>query len=329
MNCLICDNILIDERCYLCEMKSCNICNINYFDNCECEENNELMKTNYDICSHCGGETLIDNSYYVCSKCGIINKDIVYSKSWNYKTTSSSQHEFDNNLTNTKIGSENNCIMEFTDANGNKYKKKLQTIQYQGQYNSERQKYENGIMDIKKISVLNNINESIISYVKEYWKKFMKLKKNNKGIIRRAIIANCFFYGFIESGFERTVLEICKMMDIDIKTYKKGEKIIRPILYDLSDSKLNLEDEEDMYQNRFIRLVNEMELPFYLSSEMNDLYNQKCIALRLQNTENIIGSIFIHILDKHFNINKNINIYDKVGIKKNSFYSIRKILQDN
>ena len=327
-NCKKCNSFLIDNQCYLCEMQTCSTCQELCIGKCTtCPEKAIEKKSNDDNCIHCGSALVLDHSYFICKSCGIVNDNVTFSAAWNYKTTSSSSHEFDGNLTNTTIKGKG-CLIDCIDANGKSYKKNLQTIQYQGQYNSERQKYENGIMDIKKIAISANINDAIVTFIKDYWRKFMKLKQNNKGSVRKGIIANCFFYGFIASGFERTIDEVCDIIKIDKKTFKKGEKIMRPVLYDLKDEKLKFEYEQSMYQNKFIRLVDEMSLPFRLSSEMNDLYNKKAYELRLQTTENIVGSIFLYIVQQHYEIDKKVDIFMRLGFKKNSYNNVQCILKE-
>ena len=103
---------------------------------------------------------------------------------------------------------------------------------------------------------------------------------------------------------------------------------MRPVLYDMNDEKLSFEYEKSMYQNRFIRLVSELDLPFRLSSDMNDLYNKRAFELRLETTENIVGSIFLFIIQQSYKIIEPETLYSKLNFKKNSYNVIKNILKE-
>ena len=322
-NCTNCGLELFEQQCIMCDIvKQCDECKEMYVEEeCPCDKKN---KKNEHSCVECSNDMVMDNGFYICHVCGIVDNVVVMSAAWNFQQNTSTSHEFDGNLTNTKVGGLN-CVLTMVNPDtGVEYNKNLQTIQYQTQYNSERQKFDNGVMDIKKIAIRNGITDTILVFVKDYWRKFMTLKKNNKGDVRKGILANCFFYGFIAAGHDRTIDEICKMFLIDKKVFKKGEKIMRPVLYDTKDMKLNFEYDESMYHERFIRLVQEMNLPFRLSSVMNDLYNKYAYELRLQTTENIVGSVFLHIVEEHYDISDKDIMFTKLQFKKNSYRSIKK-----
>ncbi len=324
-NCKQCNTMKNEENiCFLCDMKHCSPCSEYYFEKscptCPLAEE-EDEKT------HCQKEMLCINNFFTCTVCGYWDKDVIMEAPWNQSSMSSKTHEFDGNLTDTYIGGKN-AFIECVDKDGNKFKKNLQTLQYQGAYNSERTKFENGLVDIKKIARRENISDMILSHVKDYWRKFMTLKQNNKGSVRAGIIANCFYYGFIASNTDRTVEEVCTMVRIDLKSFKKGEKILRPVLYDLNEDSLNFEFEENLYQNRFIRLVAEMSLPFRYSGVMNDLYNKFAFSLRFQTTHNIVGTIFMTVVKEHFDVVDEAALFKKLEFKKNSYNTVKELIQE-
>lgn len=150
------------------------------------------------------------------------------------------------------------------------------------------------VQEIKNICAREKINSSARSAIIEVWKVYNRSPKSRKGDNRKGILMNCFYRGLLANGDLRTKDEICKMFQSNQMVFKKGEKLLSPLLPNGDESV------ENIFYNRFVRMVkNEEGLPFHLATTMNDLYNKNRKILQTFSNHSTINTIFICVSENY------------------------------
>jgi hypothetical protein len=178
--------------------------------------------------------------------------------------------------------------------------------------------------DIKRICQSEKISKKTEETIISIWQEYIrKGSKSRKGKIRQGVLSQVFYRGFFLSGNLRTKEEIMDMFKIDLSIFRKGEKIINPLL-----PTKELENTINVFHSKFCRLVAENNLPFRIVDECNVMYNKNADVLQRFNNQTVINSIFILILFKYTNQDK--NVYKKLCIKQNvsvpAFMKIKKVV---
>lgn len=147
--------------------------------------------------------------------------------------------------------------------------------------------------DIKNICAQHQITTSAMSSIIEVWKIYHASEKSRKGDNRIGILMNCFFRGLVQNGDLRTKEEICQLFNSTSMIFKKGEKLLSPLL---PNSEVK---NEDVFYNRFVRMTKAENLPFHLATSMNDLYNKNCKILQTFSNHSTINTIFIYVVENY------------------------------
>ncbi len=176
---------------------------------------------------------------------------------------------------------------------------KTQCRPYQSQSSPplRRQRYTSAriadLQDIKNICGNYQLSASAQSSIIEVWKIYHKSEKSRKGDNRTGILMNCFFRGLAQNGDLRTQEEICKIFKSTDIIFKKGEKLLSPLL---PNSEVK---NEDVFYNRFVRMIREENLPFHLATTMNELYNKNHKILQTFSNHSTINTIFIFVVENY------------------------------
>jgi hypothetical protein len=149
------------------------------------------------------------------------------------------------------------------------------------------------VQDIKDICARYQITSSAQSSIIEVWKVYHNSQKSRKGENRIGVLMNCFFRGLAQNGDLRTKEEICQFFNSTPMIFKKGEKLLSPLL---PNSEMK---NEDIFYNRFVRMVREENLPFHLATTMNDLYNKNYKILQTFSNHSTINTIFIYVVENY------------------------------
>lgn len=149
------------------------------------------------------------------------------------------------------------------------------------------------LQDIKTICAESQITSSAQTSIIAVWKIYHASQKSRKGENRIGILMNCFFRGLAQNGDLRTKEEICQIFNSTSMVFKKGEKLLSPLL---PNSEVK---NEDVFYNRFVRMVREENLPFHLATSMNELYNKNYKILQTFSNHSTINTIFIFVVENY------------------------------
>ena len=149
------------------------------------------------------------------------------------------------------------------------------------------------LQDIKNICTRHQITSSAQSSIIEVWKIYHKSDKSRKGENRIGIIMSWFLRGLAQNGDLRTQEEICEIFNSTAMIFKKGEKLLSPLL---PNSEIK---NEDIFYNRFVRMVRQENLPFHLATAMNELYNKNYKILQTFSNHSTINTIFIFVFENY------------------------------
>lgn len=149
------------------------------------------------------------------------------------------------------------------------------------------------VQEIKNICFREQINSAARSAIIEVWKIYHRSAKSRKGDNKQGILMNCFYRGFLASGDLRTKDEICKIFNSNEMIFKKGEKLLSPLLPTGDESM------ENIFYNRFVRMVKSENLPFHLATSMNELYNKNRKILQTFSNHSTINTIFICVTENY------------------------------
>ena len=115
-------------------------------------------------------------------------------------------------------------------------------------------------------------------------KIFFDLNKRFKGDRRRHVFINCIYYAMIMTNSPRTVNELCTIYQIDIRDFRKCNKVLKHVETMIPDSFLGI----------FYRLTKQFDIPKRYMYEMDNLMKE-CIHLLDISFDKACYCIFIYV----------------------------------
>ena len=233
------------------------------------------------------------NSDGFCNKCGaVIGNDISREGEWNnYKDDSG---KFIKNTQRCDTYVDTNPYSKGGTLLPLNNKSLAYKLQIQQTFSHKQKTYWLVTTDIEHAATLLKIHDKcVIDTAKHYWHKYMESGKLTRASVRKGLIAACLFYSCMRHNSPIERPEILNAFSCDTKTLSKGEKVLFEILDSDNLTYINLQIEES---NSFIRYCSLLKLPFYISTQCNDIYEKYKIALQAVTPKSAVGGIIAYVV---------------------------------
>ena len=292
-------------HCFLCNGFPCEKC-ASLPTECTCistEHENENVST---CCKECGEILPVANQRSItCKMCGYVAEEFFQQTEWVDSQRCSV-------LTNSFRMSGN---IKSSDGKQSKF---INIIREE--YNSRISRYNLGVRELTELCRKAHIQKGCLIFIKHHWMKYIDLKVSHKSVNRQGVFLYCIFVGCMESGFTRTINEICIGCGLPISYFRRGEKIMRGVKIKKGET------ESDFFYSRFIRLVQIQQLDFFYADEMNNVFNQVKHGLLCFSNDIVTLSIFCWVLQLHFEFDVS-QIAKRFNVNLMVYPEIKKIIE--
>jgi hypothetical protein len=267
-----------DLHCFLCKGLPCQTCGD--LSHSVCPEKNIVVEKQNTVnrCEDCH-EVLLQPGQrsLTCRACGLVNEEFLLEKQWSdTQRCSAPSNAF--------------RISGFV-KNGNQ-KRYVNIVREE--YNSRLARYNLGAHELNQLCTKAGIPKGCFTFIKYNWQKYVDMAVCHKSVKRKGVFLYCIFLGCMEAGFTRTIKEICDLCDMPLSNFRKGEKIMKEVECRRGEA------EADFFYSRFIRLVQQQKMDFWLAEEMNKVFNKTKSKLACYPNDALTLAIFCFVLQIHY-----------------------------
>lgn len=267
------------------------------------EIENELEK-NKDTCKHINVVLDIKSHENICEECGlVVSMADPVSQEWNIYRDDTGNFSKNGQRGDTWVSDnpyEKPCTMFKFGAFGNK-NSLIFKLQQQICFDHKQKT----IWQVKKlyehVAGLMGLNNSIVSTANLLWCTCVEANILTRAEVRTGLIAICFYYACLENNIVMERSNISKYFEC--QNLSKGEKIFCSIMENVPSFRNITQKKIDLTENNsFIYYCNQLNIPYKIAIECEDIYKQIKTKLKGVTPKSSIAGIIAYVVKEKYKL---------------------------